>query len=77
MASLSKLGSTLGIPIGTDKHTLEKIRLSYARLLIDIPVEGSFLKFIDFVNDQDIVVGLSGVCVETSQMQSLQNVWPP
>jgi len=58
MASLNKLGSTLGIPIKTDKHTMEKTRLSYARLLIDIPVEGSFPEFIDFVNDQDLVVRL-------------------
>ena len=51
MASLSKLGSSLGIPIKIDKHTMEKTRLSYARLLIDIPVDGLFPEFIDFVND--------------------------
>ena len=51
MASLSKLGSILGIPIKTNEHTREKTRLSYARLLIDIPMEGSFPESIDFVND--------------------------
>ncbi|KAJ8421596.1 LOW QUALITY PROTEIN: hypothetical protein Cgig2_020785 [Carnegiea gigantea] len=55
MASVSELGSTLGIPIKTNKYTMEKTRLSYARLLIDIPVEGSFPEFIDFVNNQDLV----------------------
>jgi len=34
LASLSKLGSILGIPIKTDRYTMEKTRLSYARLLV-------------------------------------------
>jgi len=58
LASLSKLGSTLGIPIKTDKYTTDKTRLNYARLLIDIPFNGEFPSFIDFVNDRDVVVRL-------------------
>ncbi|KAJ8421235.1 hypothetical protein Cgig2_000839 [Carnegiea gigantea] len=58
MASLSKLGSTLGIPIKTDRHTMDKTRLSCARLLIDIPVDGLFPEYLDFVNDHDVVVRL-------------------
>ncbi|KAJ8427433.1 hypothetical protein Cgig2_005277 [Carnegiea gigantea] len=38
LASLSKLGGILGIPIKTDKYTMDKTRLNYARLLIDIPI---------------------------------------
>ncbi|KAJ8430482.1 LOW QUALITY PROTEIN: hypothetical protein Cgig2_021728 [Carnegiea gigantea] len=53
MAGLSKLGSASGIPIKTDKFTME---LNYARLLIDILVEGAFPEFIHFVNDHDVVV---------------------
>jgi len=56
MASLSKLGSTLGIPIKTDKYTMDKTRLNYARLLIDIAIKGDFPGFIDFINDQDVVM---------------------
>ncbi|KAJ8419425.1 hypothetical protein Cgig2_033896 [Carnegiea gigantea] len=55
MASLSKLGSILGIPIKTDKYTMEKTRLKHARLLIKIPVDDAFLRYIEFVNDQEVV----------------------
>ncbi|KAJ8433453.1 hypothetical protein Cgig2_014494 [Carnegiea gigantea] len=58
LASLSKLGSILGIPIKTDKYTMEKTRLSYARFLIETPVDEAFPNFINFVNDQDVVVRL-------------------
>ncbi|KAJ8419287.1 hypothetical protein Cgig2_016815 [Carnegiea gigantea] len=56
MASLSKLGSILGIPIKTDRYTMEKARLKYARLLIEIPVDDTFPRYIEFVNDQEVVV---------------------
>ena len=55
---MGKLGSILGIPIKTDRYTLEKTRLHYARLLIDIKLDESFPDFIEFVNDQDVVVRL-------------------
>ena len=37
---------------------MDKTGLSYARLLIDIPANGAFSSFIDFVNDRDVVVRL-------------------
>ena len=37
---------------------MEKTRLSYARILINIPVDGPFLEFIDFINDHDVIVRL-------------------
>ena len=58
LASLSKLGSILGMPIMTDKYTMEKTRLHHAGVSIEIPIEDDFLSFIDFVNDQDVVVRL-------------------
>jgi len=58
LSSLGKLGSILGIPIKTDRYTLEKTRLHYARLLIDIKLDEAFPDFIEFVNDQDVVVRL-------------------
>ncbi|KAJ8419773.1 hypothetical protein Cgig2_002904 [Carnegiea gigantea] len=56
MESLSKIGSMLGIPIKTDKTTKEKAALSYARLLIEMPVSGPFSDCIDFIFDGDKVV---------------------
>jgi len=54
--SLSKLGSVLGIPIKTDRFTKEKTIIKYARLLIDIPLEGSFPEFIESFNDHEVLV---------------------
>jgi len=62
LVSLSKLGGILGIPIKTDKYTMDKTRLNYASLLIDIPVNVEFPNFIDFVNDQEVVVRLQRDC---------------
>jgi len=53
--SISKLGSMLGIPIKMDRTTKEKTAIRYARVLIEMPLEGSFLKYIDFVNDWEVV----------------------
>ena len=46
--SLNKLGSSLGIPLETDKYTKERTMLKYVRLLIDIPLDGPFAERIDF-----------------------------
>ena len=56
MANLSKLRSTLGIPIKTDQFIRDKTMLNYARLLIDIPIKGDFPSFIDFINDHDVAM---------------------
>ena len=53
---MSKLASMLGIPIKIDKTTKEKSALGYARMLVEMPIEGPFPKHIDFVNDNDQVV---------------------
>jgi len=54
--SLSKIGSYLGIPLKTDKYTRDKSMLQYARILIDIPLEGSFPEYVDFANDKGVLV---------------------
>ena len=54
--SLSKLGSILGIPSKRNRYTSEKEVLKYAWLLIDIHLDASFPDFIDFSNDQGVVV---------------------
>ncbi|KAJ8422255.1 LOW QUALITY PROTEIN: hypothetical protein Cgig2_025875 [Carnegiea gigantea] len=50
--SLSKIGSAIGIPLKIDKQTIDKTFLSYARLLIDIPLEGPFLEYVDYITDK-------------------------
>jgi len=50
--SLSKIGSVIGIPLKTDKQTMDKTLLSYARLLIDIPLDGPFMDYVDYINDK-------------------------
>ena len=45
----------MGIPLKTDKQTMEKTYLNYARLLIDIPFEGPFLEYVDYINDKGVV----------------------
>ncbi|KAJ8419686.1 LOW QUALITY PROTEIN: hypothetical protein Cgig2_007581 [Carnegiea gigantea] len=54
--SLSKLGSLIGIPIKTDKYTKNKDYLHYARMLIEVPMEGPFLDTINFINDSGVLV---------------------
>ncbi|KAJ8419678.1 hypothetical protein Cgig2_024571 [Carnegiea gigantea] len=51
--NLSKLRNLLGIPLKTDKQTMEKTYLNYARLLIDIPFEGPFPEYVDYINDKE------------------------
>ena len=46
----------MGILIKADKVAKEKSALSYARLLMEMPLNGPFLKDIDFINDWDVVV---------------------
>ena len=45
--SLSKIGSTIGIPIIADKYTRDKEYLHYARMLIEVALEGPFRQTID------------------------------
>jgi len=56
LESLSKIGSTLGISIKTDKYTKEKTMLRYARLLIEIQLEDVFREYIEFINDRSVLV---------------------
>ena len=54
--SLSKIGSILGIPWKMDKYTRDKIMIRYARLLIDISLEGTFPWYIKFFNEHGILM---------------------
>ena len=55
--SLSKTGSLLGILLKTNRYTKERSVLRYARLLIDIPLDSSFPYYIEFFNDNEMLLG--------------------
>ncbi|XP_058784060.1 uncharacterized protein LOC131658825 [Vicia villosa] len=42
--SLSKIGSAIGIPLVTDECTASKLRVSYARILVEVDVTKDFVK---------------------------------
>ena len=54
--SLSKLESCLGIPLKTDKYTKDRTMLKYARLLIDISLEGPFPEYIEFFDEVGVLI---------------------
>ncbi|KAJ8422267.1 LOW QUALITY PROTEIN: hypothetical protein Cgig2_000655 [Carnegiea gigantea] len=54
--SLSKIGSTIGIPLKTNRYTKDRTMLKYARLLINVSLDSPFLNFIEFLNDHDVLI---------------------
>ncbi|KAJ8429696.1 hypothetical protein Cgig2_004495 [Carnegiea gigantea] len=56
MQSLSKIGSLLGCPLRTDKYTKEKSMLKYARLMVEMPLEGHFPEYIEFANEKGLLL---------------------
>ncbi|KAJ8431113.1 LOW QUALITY PROTEIN: hypothetical protein Cgig2_015681 [Carnegiea gigantea] len=67
--SLSKIGSMLGIPLKTNQFTLEKMMLNYASLLIKMELEGPFPVYIDFINDNDVLVKFEWKPLQCSHCQ--------
>lgn len=41
----------IGIPLNTDRYTNERVLIKYARLLIDVPMDGPFPEYIEFFNE--------------------------
>jgi len=54
--NLSKIGSILGIPLMRDEYTRDKSMIKYARLLIDISLDGQFPDYIEFFNEHETLV---------------------
>ena len=54
--SLSKISCNLSIPIKIDKYMKDKQVLRYARLLVEMPINGPFPEYIEFFNDEDILI---------------------
>ena len=56
LKSLSKLGSMMEILLKTYKYTKDKVKLKYARLLVEKPLDGSFPDYIEFLNEKDVLI---------------------
>ena len=41
-----------GISLKTDKYTKEKSMLKYARLMVEMPLDGEFPDYIEFANEK-------------------------
>jgi len=54
--SPSKTGSSLGILLKTDKYAKERTMIKYARILIDISLEGPFPDYIKFFNEEEVLI---------------------
>ena len=54
--SLSKISNVTGMPLKTDKQTMDKTFLSFASVLINIPLNGPFLEHVDYINDKGRVI---------------------
>ena len=46
----------LDTPLKTDKYTKDKTLLRYARLLIEISLDGSFPEYIEFANEKGVMI---------------------
>ena len=56
LGSLSKIGSLIGHPLKTDKYTADKSVLNYAKLLIDVPLDGPFPEYVEFFNEKVVLI---------------------
>ena len=56
MQSLSKIGSILGHSLKTDKYTKEKAMLKYARLMVEMSLDGQFPEHVEFANEKGILI---------------------
>ncbi|KAJ8436750.1 hypothetical protein Cgig2_009724 [Carnegiea gigantea] len=54
--SLSKIGSLLGYPLKTDKYIKDKSMLKYARLMVEMSLEGQFPEYIEFANEKGVLL---------------------
>ncbi|KAJ8435084.1 hypothetical protein Cgig2_033624 [Carnegiea gigantea] len=50
-SSLSKIRSLIGIPIKTYQYTKSRSMIQFARMLIEVPIEGPFPEFVEFFNE--------------------------
>lgn len=53
---LSKIDSLLCIPLKTNKCTKERTSIIYFRLMIELPLEGPFPEYVEFINEHDMLI---------------------
>ena len=53
---MSKIGSILGYPSKSDKYTKDKSMLKYARLMVEMPLEGQFPEHVEFANEKGVLI---------------------
>ena len=53
---MSKTGSILGHPLKTDKYTKDKAMLKYARLMVEMSLDGPFLEYVEFANEKGVLI---------------------
>jgi len=56
LESFSKIESILGILIKTDRYTKERSTIKYARLMIEMSLEGPFPDYIEFFDDNEVLM---------------------
>ncbi|KAJ8432404.1 hypothetical protein Cgig2_010006 [Carnegiea gigantea] len=56
LESLSKIRSIIGTRIKTDRYAKAKIMIKYARLLIEVALEGPFLDCIELFNENEVLI---------------------
>ncbi|KAJ8421702.1 hypothetical protein Cgig2_002599 [Carnegiea gigantea] len=56
LESLSKIESILGIPIKSNRYIKERSMIKYTRLMIEMSLEGPFPDYIEFFNDNEVLV---------------------
>ncbi|XP_058748829.1 uncharacterized protein LOC131621809 [Vicia villosa] len=64
--SLSKIGSALGVPLVTDECTASKLRVSYARILVEVDITKELIKEIAIKD-----------CEGRKLMQPVEYEWKP
>ncbi|KAJ8438355.1 hypothetical protein Cgig2_015282 [Carnegiea gigantea] len=55
-------------------HTRDKTMLHYARLLIEVKLDGKFLKFVGYVNEYDIVWHILQLVLRINRRRMLQDI---
>ncbi|KAJ8431362.1 hypothetical protein Cgig2_002085 [Carnegiea gigantea] len=55
-SSFSKICSTLGIPLKTDKFTKDRAMIRFAKVMVDMKLEGPFPEYIEFFNEQEVLL---------------------
>ncbi|XP_021774067.1 uncharacterized protein LOC110738017 [Chenopodium quinoa] len=55
-ATLMKIAGLVGNPIKTDKATASKELLEYARVMVEVQVDGNFPEYVDFLDEEGRVV---------------------